>query len=72
MPPVFRVLQERGELSDAEMLRTFNCGIGMVLLVDAEETEAACELLEALGEEPVVFGEVVRREGAEGPQVVFP
>jgi phosphoribosylaminoimidazole (AIR) synthetase len=44
----------------------------MVLLVDADETDAAYELLKAMGEEPVVLGEVVRRDGEDGPQVVFP
>ena len=72
LPPIFSLLQDRGGLSDADMVRTFNCGIGMVLLVDAEEADAACDLLTALGEEPVLIGEVVRREGADGPQVVFP
>jgi len=72
LPPVFKLLQERGGLSDADMVRTFNCGIGMVLLVDADETDAAYELLKAMGEEPVVLGEVVRRDGEDGPQVVFP
>lgn len=72
LPPVFKLLQEQGGLSEADMVRTFNCGIGMVLLIDADETAAACELLASLGEEPVVFGEVVRRDGEDGPQVVFP
>ena len=72
LPPVFQLLKERGNLSDTDMARTFNCGIGMVLLVDESEAAAACDLLEALGEEPVVFGEVVRREGEDSPQVIFP
>lgn len=72
LPPVFKLLQERGGLSDDDMVRTFNCGIGMVLLVDAQQAEAACDLLAGMGEEPVVIGEVVRRDGKDGPQVVFP
>ncbi len=72
LPPVFKLLQEQGNLSDTDMVRTFNCGIGMVLLVDEPEVAAACELLEALGEEPVIFGEVVQRDGEDGSQVFFP
>ena len=71
LPNVFSVLQEQGGLSDEGLLRTFNSGIGMVLLVDADQAHAACELLSALGEQPAVIGEVVRREGSGAPQVVF-
>ncbi|MCK5725676.1 MAG: phosphoribosylformylglycinamidine cyclo-ligase [Thiotrichaceae bacterium] len=39
-PPIFDWLQEQGEVSDKEMLRTFNCGIGMVLIVPRDEAEA--------------------------------
>lgn len=45
MPPVFELLRARGGLSDAEMYRTFNCGLGMVLAVRASDAEAvAAEL----------------------------
>lgn len=71
LPPVFVELQRRGSLSDAELLRTFNCGIGMVLLVADDEAEAVCDLMQALGQDPVLLGRVVRREG-DGPQVVYP
>jgi phosphoribosylformylglycinamidine cyclo-ligase len=71
LPNVFKVLQEGGGLSDTEVLRTFNSGIGMVLLVESEEAAAACELLTALGEEPAVIGEVTERDGSDGAQVLF-
>jgi phosphoribosylformylglycinamidine cyclo-ligase len=51
VPPIFRLLQERGELGEAEMFRTFNNGIGMVLIVPAEEAEAlAAEVGWIIGE----------------------
>ena len=71
LPNVFAVLQERGGLSDLELMRTFNGGIGMVLLVEPDEAQAACDLLTALGEDPAVIGEVVNRVGAGAPQVLF-
>ena len=71
LPNVFSVLQDRGGLTDDNLLRTFNAGIGMVLLVEADDAQAVCALLTALGEAPSVIGEVVRRDGTGGPQVVF-
>ena len=58
-------------LDDDGLLGTFNSGIGMVLLVEADQALAACDLLTALGEQPAIIGEVVRREGTGSPQVVF-
>jgi len=71
LPPVFRLLQDEGGLTDTEMARTFNCGIGMVALLDADDVEGACDLLTAMGEEPVILGDVVRRDGEDGPQVLL-
>ena len=68
-PPVFEWLRQAGNLAEREMLRTFNCGVGMVLAVDAEAEEACIERLEALGETAWVIGEIVDR-GDEGA-VVF-
>ncbi|MDH3218389.1 MAG: phosphoribosylformylglycinamidine cyclo-ligase [Gammaproteobacteria bacterium] len=68
-PPVFEWLRQAGNLAEHEMLRTFNCGVGMVLAVDAEAEEACIERLDALGETAWVIGEIVDR-GDEGA-VVF-
>ncbi len=57
--PVFGWLAETGRLSDAEMLKTFNCGIGMVLVVAAGETDAVLRALQEAGEAPYVMGEIV-------------
>jgi phosphoribosylformylglycinamidine cyclo-ligase len=61
--PVFRWLAKQGGVAESEMLRTFNCGIGMVLAVAApqvDEVEAACR---KAGESPMRLGEVVTTRG---------
>lgn len=50
LPPVFRWMKETSGLSDAEMLRTFNCGIGMVVILAPDKEARALELLEKMGE----------------------
>jgi phosphoribosylformylglycinamidine cyclo-ligase len=62
-PPVFSWLAEVGRLSEAEMLRTFNCGFGMVAFVAAEqEDDAAAALVEA-GLAPRLIGRLEARNG---------
>lgn len=57
-PPVFRWLQDAGAVRDDEMYRTFNCGIGMVIVVPPAATDAALGILCDNGEQPVVLGAV--------------
>ena len=57
-PVVFDWLQEHGQVSDAEMLRTFNCGIGMIICLPADAAETAVSLLEAEGETVYRIGEI--------------
>jgi phosphoribosylformylglycinamidine cyclo-ligase len=59
---VFAVLQEAGRVSDAEMLRTFNMGIGFVLVVAPERAELVTASLEAAGERVHAIGEIVPGE----------
>jgi phosphoribosylformylglycinamidine cyclo-ligase len=61
--PVFDWLQATGNISDAEMYRTFNCGIGMVVIVHDEQADAALALLRAAGESAQVIGTVERGTG---------
>jgi len=61
--PVFDWLAEIGNIGDAEMYRTFNCGIGMVLIVPATTAAAALELLRQAGESAQLIGEVQRGDG---------
>ena len=61
LPPVFRWLKKAGRISDAELARTFNCGIGMVLIVSKNDVEAVIESLAAHNEKCRVLGSVVER-----------
>ena len=58
-PEAFTWLQKAGAIAEAEMLRTFNCGVGFVLCLPAGEAEAAVKLLERHGEQAAVIGEIV-------------
>jgi phosphoribosylformylglycinamidine cyclo-ligase len=57
-PGVFNWLQERGAIAEDEMLRTFNCGIGMVVVVHPDDADAAAEVLAAAGESVFNIGEI--------------
>jgi phosphoribosylformylglycinamidine cyclo-ligase len=57
-PVVFRWLQQAGRLDDAEMLRTFNCGIGMIAVVAQDAADTVVKLLEGEGEHPILIGEI--------------
>jgi phosphoribosylformylglycinamidine cyclo-ligase len=61
--PVFTLIQERGGVTDAEMRRTFNMGVGFVMVVNPQRAEALVDALSAAGERAFVMGEVVDREG---------
>lgn len=63
LPPVFAWLRTAGGLSDHELLRTFNCGIGLVLAVAPGSVAAVTKALTALGETPLQLGEVTPGEG---------
>lgn len=61
-PPIFEWLKRTGGIEEGEMLRTFNCGIGMILCVAREDESAALEQLRMTGEDPLVIGELVPGE----------
>ncbi len=66
-PAVFRWLARTGEVTAGEMARTFNCGIGMVAIVDGEREAELTALLAAMGEHVFRIGRLVRRDaGAAG------
>ena len=58
-PEIFNFLQKLGNVSDEEMQRTFNCGIGMVLIVEKGGEDEVMQVLRAQGEEVSVIGELV-------------
>ena len=61
--PVFRWLARAGGVAESEMLRTFNCGIGMVVIVAADKADAVEAAFRGAGENPVRLGAVVPRAG---------
>jgi phosphoribosylformylglycinamidine cyclo-ligase len=63
LPPVFRWLMVQGGMAEAEMLKTFNCGVGMVLSVAAEQADAVADLLGAQGETVYRLGHVRDGQG---------
>ncbi len=69
-PAIFRWLQEKGNVDRFEMYRTFNCGVGMVVVVPAERADDAIAHLKAAGEDAWRLGEIVASTHAE-PTVVF-
>lgn len=69
-PAIFDWLQTEGGISDIEMHRTFNCGIGMIVVLPATEADAALRQLSAAGETATLIGEVIAQPAGE-PQVIL-
>ncbi|WP_404303387.1 phosphoribosylformylglycinamidine cyclo-ligase [Paenibacillus sp. DP01] len=63
--PIFQLMQEKGEISNKDMFTTFNMGIGMVIVVEAEHAQTALEVLKEQGEAAYVIGKVT-----EGSSIV--
>ncbi len=63
MLPVFQWLRETGSIAESEMLKTFNCGIGMICVVGVDKLEAALATLVQHGENPKVLGRLIGRTG---------
>lgn len=73
VPPIFQLLRTKGNVPEPEMLRTFNVGIGYVLIVAREDKEEALGVLTAAGEKAMVIGAVIAGEpGVEVEGRVFP
>ena len=67
--PVFKWLAATGNVGEKEMLRTFNCGIGIVAVLDPQKADAAIACLTTHGEKVVPLGEVIAAEA--GSAVAF-
>jgi phosphoribosylformylglycinamidine cyclo-ligase len=67
IPPIFSFLREKGDIPENEMLRTFNNGIGMILIVKTKENEEILGRLNSLGEKAFIIGEIVKAEKEEEP-----
>lgn len=68
--PLFQWLQTAGNISDDEMHRVFNCGIGMVVIVSANDADKAREILSAQGETVFTLGEIRALPAGEAPTIV--
>jgi len=64
-PAVFKWLKSNGNVTDTEMYRTFNCGVGMVIIVTEEDQEKTLEILTKAGELPWVIGHIKQNSGDE-------
>jgi phosphoribosylformylglycinamidine cyclo-ligase len=62
-PAVFGWIARAGRLDDTEMLRTFNCGIGMVVVAERSRADEVMAALTAAGEHPVVIGHIAAGTG---------
>lgn len=69
LPVIFQWLQEQGQIAEVEMLRTFNCGVGMVVVIAPSAVDAALATLNKAGETAWVIGMV--EPGAGAPTVEF-
>jgi phosphoribosylformylglycinamidine cyclo-ligase len=69
-PPLFAWLQREGNVAAAEMLRVFNCGVGMVVVVAEEHAKEACDLLQAAGETVWRIGSIDNRGSNEAQTIV--
>ncbi len=65
VPPIFPFLQQAGNITDQEMMRTFNNGIGLVAVIPEEVAEETLERLAAMNEKAFVIGEIIERKSSK-------
>src|SRR5690606_4906017 len=71
MPELFTWLQENGGVADNEMYRVFNCGIGMIIVVPADQVDAVTATLVAGGEQVSRLGVIAEQQGADAPRAII-
>ncbi len=69
-PILFKWLQEKGGIAESEMLRTFNCGIGMAIVVDQAEAENAIKILAEQQQEAQIIGRIIEADNSSDQPVV--
>jgi len=70
MPPLFKWLQEAGNVEEREMHRTFNCGIGMAVVVAQSDAERATQILREAGETVYALGRIEKRSADQAQTIV--
>ncbi|MEW6452245.1 MAG: phosphoribosylformylglycinamidine cyclo-ligase [Pseudomonadota bacterium] len=68
--PIFKWLAKTGNIAESEMLRTFNCGVGMIAIVEPRAANAIARILRREGETVMILGEVIRIPAGK-PQVSY-
>jgi phosphoribosylformylglycinamidine cyclo-ligase len=69
VPPVFQWLADEGGIAQNEMLRTFNCGIGMIVVASSKEANVVANAFTRAGETAVTLGSVVK--ASDDARVVY-
>ncbi len=69
-PPLMKAFERLGAIEEKEMYRVFNCGIGLVVILDANQADEACHLAQAHGEKAYVIGTIRARQTGE-PAIVI-
>jgi phosphoribosylformylglycinamidine cyclo-ligase len=67
VPPIFPFLKEKGNIPENEMFKTFNNGIGMILIVKSRDAEEILERLHSMGEKASLIGEIGKAEKGLNP-----
>ena len=62
IPPIFRLIEEKGNIPERDMFNTFNMGVGMSVTVADEDKEKAIEILKANGEDAYIIGSVIKSD----------
>ena len=62
IPPIFKLLAEKGSIPERDMFNTFNMGVGMSVVVAKADAEKALEILKANGEDAYIMGEIIPSE----------
>ena len=70
LPPLFQWLQAQGNIAPLEMYRTFNCGVGMAIIIDKAHVASAKAVLESMGETVYQLGVIRAQAAGEAPTVV--
>jgi phosphoribosylformylglycinamidine cyclo-ligase len=71
LPKLFQWLQDKGNISSSELYRTFNCGIGMAIVIDQKDVAKAKQILQESNETVYEIGIIRKREANEHPTMVI-
>jgi len=71
MPPIMKLIIEQGQIDQEEMYRTFNCGVGMVIVVNSKDVGKVLKRLEKLKEKASLIGEVSKKKKLQEQVVIL-